>query len=62
MTIELGILTFGETTDLEKTLSLMLIEQTTYQKKWIESFEKVNGRKLKLEELKATLESMFFLV
>ncbi|EMC00878.1 ATP synthase delta subunit [Streptococcus mutans N34] len=40
----------------------MLIEQTTYQKKWIESFEKVNGRKLKLEELKATLESMFFLV
>ena len=33
MTIELGMSTFGETTDLEKTLSLMLIEQTTYQKK-----------------------------
>lgn len=62
MTIESGMSTFGETTDLEKTLSLMLIEQTTYQKKWIESFEKVNDRKLKLEELKATLESMFFLV
>ena len=44
MTIELEMSTFGETTDLEKTLSLMLIEQTTYQKKWIESFEKVNGR------------------
>ncbi|EMC49477.1 hypothetical protein AB6P12_01200 [Streptococcus mutans] len=62
MTIESGISTFGETTDLEKTLSLMLIEQTTYQKKWIESFEKVNGRKSKSEEPKEALEGLFFCI
>ncbi|BAQ24646.1 ATP synthase subunit delta [Streptococcus troglodytae] len=62
MTIELGMSIFGEITNLEKTLSLMLIEQARYQKKWIESFEKANGRKSKSEEPKEALEGLFFFV
>ncbi|MGT2649728.1 hypothetical protein ACVRWB_04040 [Streptococcus troglodytae] len=62
MTIELGMSIFGEITNLEKTLSLMLIEQARYQKKWIESFEKANGRKSKSEEPKEALEGLFFCI